>query len=146
MTKYSIAAVCALALGSFGFASVSLAGDEDTSKESKVVKETVKETCITGDIGVTMISEYLSRGLVLNSKGVIAQPYLDLYFKLYEGTGFINKITFNFGLWSDINSFVQNQRSTLRNWYEFDWIPLFGAILPDLAKTINHTPSINDTA
>lgn len=138
MTKYSIAAVCALALGSFGFASVSLAGDEDTSKESKVVKETVKETCITGDIGVTMISEYLSRGLVLNSKGVIAQPYLDLYFKLYEGTGFINKITFNFGLWSDINSFVQNQRSTLRNWYEFDYTP---GISVTFAKNFTFTAS-----
>jgi hypothetical protein len=126
MIKHSIAAVCALALGSFGFASTSFAGDNDTSdtsKESKVVKETVKETCITGDLGVTMTNEYLSRGLVLNSKGVVAQPYLDLYFKLYEGTGFINKITFNFGLWSDLNSHVQNPISTLRNWYEFDYTP-----------------------
>jgi hypothetical protein len=121
MTKYSIAAVCALALGSFGFAATSFAGDEDVSKESKAVQETVKETCITGDLGFTMTNEYLSRGLVLNSKGVVAQPYLDLYFKLYEGTGFLNKVTFNLGLWSDLNSHVQNQISTLRNWYEFDY-------------------------
>src|ERR1700679_3694739 len=107
MTKYSIAAVCALALGSFGFASTSFAGDEDVSKESKAVKETVKETCITGDLGVTMTNEYLSRGFVLNSKGVVAQPYLDLYFKLCEGTGFINKVTFNLGLWSDLSTHAQ---------------------------------------
>jgi len=123
MTKDSIAACCVLVLGSFGFASTSFAGDDDnTSKETKVVQETVKETCITGDLGVTMASEYLNgRALVLNSRGVIAQPYLDLYFKLYEGTGFINKITFNIGLWSDIASQTVRPNSTVRNWFEFDY-------------------------
>jgi hypothetical protein len=137
MTKYSIAAVCALALGSFGFASTSFAGDDD-NKETKAVKETVKETCITGDLGVTMITQYLSRGLVLNSHGVIAQPYLDLYFKLYEGTGFINKITLNLGFWSDIENQVLNPTSTVRNWYEFDYMP---GISVTFAKNFTFTAS-----
>jgi hypothetical protein len=147
MTKYSIAAVCALALGSFGFAATSFAGDDD-NKETKAVKETVKETCITGDLGVTMITQYLSRGLVLENQGVIAQPYLDLYFKLYEGTGFINKVTFNFGLWSDINSHVQNPFSTVRNWYEFDYTPGFTVVMAkNLSATLSYfefdSPSSN---
>jgi len=152
MTKYSIAAVCALALGSFGFASTSFAGDDDTSKETKAVKETVKETCITGDLGVTMANEYLSRGFVLNSKGVVAQPYADLYFKLYEGTGFINKVTFNLGLWSDINSHVQNPSSTVRNWYEFDYTAGFTVTMAkNFSATLSYfefdSPSSNfDTA
>jgi len=123
MTKYSIAAVCALVLGSFGFASTSFAGDDETvSKETKAIQETVKETCITGDLGVSFADKYLNgRALVLNSHGVSAQPYLDLYFKLYEGTGFINKITFNLGLWSDIASQTERPNATVRNWYEFDY-------------------------
>jgi hypothetical protein len=139
MTKYSIAAVCALALGSFGFASTSFAGDdESTGKETKAMKETVKETCITGDLGVTFTNEYISRGLVLENQGVLAQPYLDLYFKLYEGTGFINKVTFNLGLWSDINSHVQNPFSSTRNWYEFDYTP---GISVTMAKNLTATLS-----
>jgi hypothetical protein len=123
MTKYSIAACCALALGSFGFASTSFAGDEENvSKETKAIQETVKETCITGDLGVAFASEYLNgRALVLNSRGAIAQPYADIYFKLYEGTGFINKITFNIGLWSDIASQTVRPNSSVRNWFEFDY-------------------------
>jgi len=155
MTKYSIAAVCALALGSFGFASTSLAGDESTgkdTKETKAMKEAVKETCITGDLGVTMITQYISRGLVLENQGVIAQPYLDLYFKLYEGTGFINKVTFNLGLWSDINSHVQNPATTTRNWYEFDYTAGFTVTMAkNFSATLSYfefdSPSSNfDTA
>jgi len=155
MTKYSIAAVCALALGSFGFASTSLAGTEDSSKdgkETKQLKEAVKESCITGDLGVTMPTEYISRGLVLENQGVIAQPYLDLYFKLYEGTGFINKVTFNLGLWSSINSHVQNPYSSTRNWYEFDYTAGFSVTMAkNFTATLSYfefdSPSDNfDTA
>jgi hypothetical protein len=123
MTKYSISALCALALGSFGFASTIFAGDDDTAgKETKAIQETVKESCITGDIGVTIASEFINgRAIVLSDRGVAAQPYLDLYFKLYEGPGFINKITFDLGLWSDISSQTIHPNSSVRNWVEFDY-------------------------
>ncbi len=56
---------------------------------------------------------------------MIAEPYLDLYFKLYEGTGFINKVVFNIGLWSNIDSHNEpvGNNSTVRNWEEFDYMP-----------------------
>jgi len=76
---------------------------------------------------VTFVTEYLTRGLLEENQGVIAQPYLDLYFKLYEGTGFINKVVFNFSLWSSIHSHVEpfSVTSSTRNWFEFDWTPGF---------------------
>jgi hypothetical protein len=98
MTKHSIAAICALSVAVFGFAPKSLADDAPAQspapsvtslgddgkdvKETKDVKEQVKESCITGDLGVTIVSEYISRGLVQVNQGVIAEPYLDLYFQL----------------------------------------------------------------
>lgn len=141
MTKHSIAAFCALSLAAFGFAPTSFAGyDGKDVKETKELKETVKESCITGDLGVTMVTEYISRGLVLENQGVIAQPYLDLYFKLYEGTGFINKVQLNLGLWSSIHSHVQPDGSTdtTRNWYEFDYTP---GIAITFAKNFTFTAS-----
>ena len=152
MTKHSIAAFCALTLAAFGFASSSFAADASVPatsvsqddgkdvKETKDVKEQVKESCITGDLGVTFVSEYISRGLVQVNQGVIAQPYLDLYFKLYEGTGFINKVVLNVGLWSSIHSHVEpvGNQSTVRNWYEFDYTP---GVAVTFAKNFTFTAS-----
>jgi hypothetical protein len=154
MTKHSIAAICALSVAVLGFAPKSMA-DQTTApapvsglaaddgkdvKETKEVKEQVKESCITGDLGVTFVSEYISRGLVLENQGVIAQPYLDLYFKLYEGTGFINKVVLNVSFWSSVDSHVEpaGNQTTVRNWYEFDYTP---GIAVTFAKNFTLTAS-----
>lgn len=122
MTKHSLAAACTLTLA---LASTSFAGTAAPAKESKVVKEIVQESCITGDIGLGVVSEYVSRGVVNENQGFIAQPYLDLYFKLYEGDGFVNKVSLNLGLWSSINSnhTFASAGTSLPAWYEFDWLP-----------------------
>ncbi len=120
MTKHSIAKLCALSF--LVIPTLSWAGTEATGKEVKTIKEVAKESFISGDLGVNFVSEYISRGLVLENQGVIAQPYTDLYFKLYEGTGFINKVSLNLGIWSSVHSHVQGPvGSTTRNWYEFDY-------------------------
>ncbi len=123
MTKNSIAKFSALMAGVLIIPTVSWAGTMSTGKESKPVVEQVKESCITGDLGVNFVSEYISRGVVLENQGVIAQPYTDLYFKLYSGDGFINKISINLGIWSSIHSHKQGGNTTAQNWYEFDYTP-----------------------
>jgi hypothetical protein len=141
MTRHSIAAACALALAALGTAPATFAGDDGKdTKETKELKEAVKESCITGDLGVTVVSEYISRGIVQVNQGVLAQPYLDLYFKLYEGTGFVNKVVFNFGLWSNIDSHVEpvGNQSTVRNWEEFDYTP---GVAVTFAKNFTFTAS-----
>ena len=124
MTKHSIAAACALTLAAVGFTSTSLAGTGGKeAKATKEIKETIKESCITGDLGLAVVSEYVSRGVVQENQGFIAQPYLDLYFKLYEGTGFFNKVSLNAGLWSSLHSAktAATPGTSLGAWYEFDW-------------------------
>lgn len=122
MTKHSLAAACTLTLA---LAASSFAGTAAPAKETKVIKEIIKESCITGDIGVAVVSEYISRGVVNENQGLIAQPYLDLYFKLYEGSGFVNKATLGLGIWSSIDSHktAASPGTSLAAWYEFDWTP-----------------------
>lgn len=74
------------------------------TKESKTVVAKAKDPFITGDIGVAVVSSYISRGVVNENQGAIVQPYLDLYFNMYTGTGFLNKIQMNLGPWSSIHS------------------------------------------
>jgi hypothetical protein len=125
MIKHSIAKFCTLAASVLVIPTVSWAGTETAGKEAKPIVPICKESCISGDIGVNFVSEYISRGLVLENQGVIAQPFTDLYFKLYSGEGFINKVSLNLGLWSSLHSHFQSngiaKGGTTSAWYEFDY-------------------------
>jgi hypothetical protein len=125
----TLAAAAMLGLSSL---STALAGTETAApgKESKAVTPPCPVSYITGDFGVTFVSEYLSRGIVQlqQNKGVIAQPYLDLYIKLYSGDANswgINSVSAQLSFWSDIgeNTATASKTSTLPNWEEFDWDP-----------------------
>ena len=98
MTKHSKAKFCALAAGILSVPAISFAGTETAGKEAKPVVEQVKESCITGDIGINVVSQYVSRGVIFENQGAILQPYADLYFKLYEGEGFLNAVSLNLGI------------------------------------------------
>ncbi len=95
--------------------------------ESKTIIAPAAPSVITGDIGINFVSEYISRGVPQEIKGVIAQPYADLYFSLYQGDGFVNKVSLNLGVWSSI----QDQKTLTgsvgpvhnSDWYEFDYTP-----------------------
>jgi hypothetical protein len=124
----TIAAAAMLGLSSLSSA---FAGTETaTGKETKTVTPPCPTTYITGDFGVTFVSAYLSRGIPQPQqwKGVVAQPYLDLYIKLYSGdpnSWFINSVSAQLSFWSDVGSNHNTAKldSTAPNWEEFDWDP-----------------------
>ena len=142
--KHYLTIAAAAMLGVSGL-STALAGTETVAapgKESKAVTPPCPVTYITGDFGVTFTSEYETRGLVSQDKGVIAQPYLDIYIKLYSGDAnswFINSVSGQLSFWSDIGSntytantaiglpqgFYNHHPGTdaVPSWYEFDWDP-----------------------
>ncbi len=97
MTNQSIAKFCILTAGILALPTLSFAGKEIVSKDKNPV-EVVKESCITGDIGVNVVSQYISRGLIFENQGAIIEPYADLYFRIYKGDGFINKVSVNIGI------------------------------------------------
>jgi hypothetical protein len=147
MTKQSIAKFCVLA-GMIAIPAVSFAGTE--SKEVKEVIEKAKESCITGDIGINVVSQYVSRGVIFENQGGIIQPYADLYFKMYEGDGFLNKVSLNLGIWNSFHSrktdagladdvaTARRGGSSTDSWYEFDFT---AGVSFTFAKNFTFTPS-----
>lgn len=127
MTQPSIAKFCVLAAG-IATLPAAFAGTEMSYKESKPVVEMAKESCISGDLGINVVSQYVSRGLVFENQGAIIEPYADLYFKLYSSEGFLNEITLNLGIWNsfhsrhtDAGAVNGSGTSSTRSWYEFDF-------------------------
>ena len=143
MTKFNTAAFCSI-VAVLASAAASVAGTESTGKESKAIIEKAKESCISGDLGVNVVSQYISRGLIFENQGAIIQPYADLYFKLYEGEGFLNKATLNLGIWNSFHSrktdagLVSGGTSSTRSWYEFDFT---AGVSMTFAKNFTLTPS-----
>jgi hypothetical protein len=138
MTNSPIARLGVLTTALISLPAFSFAGEP--AKEMKTVVEKAKESCITGDLGINVVSQYISRGLIFENQGAILQPYADLYFKLYEGDGFLNKVTLNLGIW---NSFHEEHTdsppgNSTKSWYEFDFTP---GISFTFAKNITFTPS-----
>jgi len=127
----TLAAAAMLGLSSL---STAFAGTETATaapgKDTKTVTPPCPVTYITGDFGVTFVSEYDSRGIPQPKqwKGVIAQPYLDLYIKLYSGdpnSWFINSVSAQLSFWTDVgsNHDTAAKDSTCPYWEEFDWDP-----------------------
>lgn len=131
MTKHSIAAACTLTLASLALASTGLAGTAAPAKggkEVKAMKETIKESCITGDIGVDVTSMYIARGISQENQGGIIQPYINLSFRVYEGDGALTKVSVDLGFWNSFHSRHTNSGgvfggggSTTNAWYESDF-------------------------
>ncbi len=77
----------------------------------------------SGDFGVTTANQYNTRGIIVQNDGVTFQPYLDLNAKVFEGDGFINKISLQLNLWSDVstNKDVSAATSGNKHFTEFDY-------------------------
>jgi len=144
MLKKSILTVLAAAVvvPTMAFAGV---GSGKSVKESKELVEECKESWISGDLGVNIVSQYVSRGLVFENQSGIIQPYADIYFKLYEGEGFLNQISLNLGIWNSFHSRRTDNgnasgvsSSTTGGWYEFDFT---AGVAFTFAKYFTFTPS-----
>ena len=144
MIKQSIAKVGILTAAILSVPAVSFAGT--AGKDMKAVVEKCKESCITGDLGINVVSQYVSRGVIFENQAGIIQPYADLYFRLYEGEGFLNKISLNLGIWNSFHSRKTDAglvngtpgSSSTRSWYEFDFT---AGLSFTFAKNFNFTPS-----
>ncbi len=124
------------------------AGDTPDKDAPPAVVKAADQRLISGDLGLSGISQYISRGLVLNNQGIINQNYADLYFALYQkDTGLLNKVQLNLGIWFDLDPHStqagtavggSHHDTTLPWWYEFDFTPGFSFTV---AKVLTISPS-----
>jgi hypothetical protein len=128
MTNNSIAKFIVLTGSILGLSTPSWAGEDTATPKDKNPVEQTKESCITGDIGFNIVSEYVSRGYVFENKGFIIQPYADLYFQLYKGDGFLNKVVLGASIWDSFQSrhtqagsVNGSHASSVPFWYENDF-------------------------
>jgi hypothetical protein len=89
----------------------------------KMLADAAPARKISADAGVTFTTDYISRGLQLENEGLIAQPYGDIYFTAYEGSGTMSKVTLFGGIWSSLHSEHTGAKpdSFVEAWFEFDW-------------------------
>ena len=104
-------------------------------KHTKVI-EPVQESCITGDIGFDVVSNYIRHGLAGDNQGFIIQPYADLHFRIFKGAGALTSVTADIAIWNSFHSHnntagLSSQQmigagfgpgsQTTANWFEFDF-------------------------
>ncbi len=148
MSNNIIAKFGALTAAVLVIPSVSFAGTD--AKEMKQVVEKCKESCITGDLGINIVSQYISRGVIFENQGAILEPYADLYFNLYKSDGFVSGVSLNLGIWNSFQSRHTDAgeasgngkgnigASSTRGWYEFDFT---AGVAVTFAKNFTVTPS-----
>jgi hypothetical protein len=150
MTNNSFAKFTALAATTVALPALSWAAtdskDVQSPKDGKTPIEQTSESCITGDLGVNVVSQYVTRGVVLENQGGITEPYADLYFRLYKGDGIINKVQLNIGVWDSFHSRHTDAGaasgtpgiSSTPSWYESDFT---AGISVTVLKNLTITPS-----
>ena len=132
-----LAKLCLLTAGILALPTLASAGTHTRdAKDAKIITKAA-ESCITGDIGLDVASQYIFHGISQENQGVIFQPYADIYLKIYEGGGFLNSATVNLGIWNSFHSRHPLPGST-RSWYEFDFLAGVSFVF---AKNFTFTPT-----
>ena len=123
MNKTTITTFAAIAAACFAGSSAFAGTPVRTVKPSKhVVPPPTSESCITGELGFDVTSEYIRHGIVIQNQGFQMQQNLDLHFRLYKGDGFLTSLSADLGLFSHIESHHANvPNSTTQLWRELDF-------------------------
>ena len=72
--------------------------------------------------GIDFTNAYFFRGALQEDQGFIAQPWAEMTFDLYDGSGTVNDVTLSLGIWNSIQDNVTGTRRQqgLQEWYESD--------------------------
>jgi hypothetical protein len=100
---------------------------DSDSKDMKGVAAPVVEkeslgSNITGLINFDFSDKYYTpRGLMSSNGGISFQPIVILFFDLYKNDrGPLNDLTFNFGVWNDVDTHENPSEKNPGNWNELD--------------------------
>ena len=79
--------------------------------------------------GANFSQAYFFRGIVQERSGLVAQPYIDMTFNLFEGTEGLKSVTFTIGQWNSLHTGPSGSDGPAANvgaWYESDFYTGFG--------------------
>jgi len=119
MKKHTVTTLSAFAAACFAGSSA-FAGTPAPTPQVQAMQESL----ITGDIGFDVVSNFVFRGIPQENQGFIIQPYTNLHFRIYNGSGPITSITADIGIWNSFQNHnpLASPGSTVSNWYRFDFL------------------------
>jgi hypothetical protein len=86
---------------------------------------------VSGALGVDFTTQYFLRGIQQENDGIIAQPWIELRYGLYEGKDELKNLNLTFGQWNSLHSGPTGTGGGPNQsmWYESDfYIGLAGAV------------------
>ena len=100
--------------------------------------------------GTDFSHAYYFRGIVQERSGIIAQPFMDMTFSLFEVTEGLNSVTVTIGQWNSLHTGPSGNDGPATNvgaWYESDFYTgfAFGIDNWDVGLTYTAYLSPNDT-
>ena len=74
--------------------------------------------------GTDFSHAYFFRGIMQERSGIVAQPFMDMTFSLFEGTAGLNSVSFTIGQWNSLHTGPTGNDGPATNvgaWYESDF-------------------------
>src|SRR5688572_30215363 len=77
---------------------------------------------VSGEMGFRFTSQYFFRGILQENQGIIAQPWLELGYGLYEGNDTVKNLGLTFGFWNSLHDGPTGSGGSGQSmWYESDF-------------------------
>ena len=96
---------------------------------------------VSGYAEVVVADKYIDQGFVVEARGPVVQPYLEVFGQFYSGAGFLTSASLKLSVFSSLqfhNSGRSNQADPMRTFYEFEIKPGIEVVL---AKALTFTTS-----
>jgi hypothetical protein len=96
---------------------------------------------LSGYAEIAVADKYIYQGFVLESRGPVVQPYIELFGEFYSGDGFLTSASLSLMVFNSLqfhNSGRSNMADPMRTWYEFEIKPGVQLVL---AKQLTFTAS-----
>lgn len=137
--------LAAAALGMSVFNPATASAQDAEVVEMGVVEEApaVNTGNVSLSLGMDIYSKYYFRGIIQEDQGVIAQPWAEIGFALYENeeAAAFNSLSFSVGIWNSFHSEQTGANSAGPDiWYEADLYASIGfGIIGDLSGSVTYT-------
>jgi hypothetical protein len=96
---------------------------------------------VSGALGLDFTTQYFLRGIQQENQGIIAQPWIEVRYGLYEGTDDLKNLNLTLGQWNSLHDGPTGTGGTDQSmWYESDfYIGVTGAVGDRFSGGVTYT-------